>query len=254
MQAFFLKKYFFYFFLLYDIIIIWGDIMNKTIIFDMGETLVHNVGMDFVKSLTFLYNISKNCNTTQEDFIDKSYSLLKEIFVKRSELEFKMKDYINNLIELFELSINKNLDQIEEEFAFNSCDIIKVDYVNEILQYFKNKNYQLILLSNTSFSKNVVLKMLGDLALYFEKIIVSSDTVFRKPNKNFFDLAIKYSKNNSKHIYYIGNDYYYDVYGAYNAGINPIWFNEYNCEKNNNLPDISCFEIKSYKELIDMKF
>ena len=42
-----------------------------------------------------------------------------------------------------------------------------IDYIINLFNYFKKKKYQLILLSNTSFSKNVVTKMLNGLEKYF---------------------------------------------------------------------------------------
>lgn len=228
--------------------------MHKTIIFDMGETLVHNIGMDFTKSLEYLFESSKHCNVKKDVFIENGMKILNDIFNERKELEFKMIEYIKLLIDFYELVYDKTIEELEEDFAFKSCKIEFVENSLQILQYFKNKNYQLILLSNTSFSRNVVVKMLDKMVDFFEHIIVSSETVFRKPNKYIFELGIKFSKNSIENIYYIGNDYYYDVFGSSNSNINSIWFNEKKLEKNNKYNVKKYIEIRDFVELINMNF
>lgn len=228
--------------------------MHKTIIFDMGETLVHNISMDFTKSLEYLFESSKHCNVKKDVFIEGGMKILNDIFNERKELEFKMIEYIKLLIDFYELVYDKTIEELEEDFAFKSCKIEFVENSLQILQYFKNKNYQLILLSNTSFSRNVVVKMLDKMVDFFEHIIVSSETVFRKPNKYIFELGIKLSKNSIENIYYIGNDYYYDVFGSSNSNINSIWFNEKKLEKNNKYNVKKYIEIRDFIELINMNF
>ena len=228
--------------------------MHKTIIFDMGETLVHNIDMDFTKSLEYLFESSKHCNVKKDVFIEGGMKILNDIFNERKELEFKMIEYIKLLIDFYDLVYDKTIEELEEDFAFKSCKIEFVENSLQILQYFKNKNYQLILLSNTSFSRNVVVKMLDKMVDFFEHIIVSSETVFRKPNKYIFELGIKFSKNSIENIYYIGNDYYYDVFGSSNSNINSIWFNEKKLEKNNKYNVKKYIEIRDFVELINMNF
>ena len=55
----------------------------KCILFDMGETLIHNKKVDFEKSILLLYERSKFCNVDKETFLSYSNGLLKELFEKR---------------------------------------------------------------------------------------------------------------------------------------------------------------------------
>lgn len=227
--------------------------MIKGIMFDMGDTLFYNTDISFIRSIEKLYeSIINKENINKDFFIKKSYEILQEIFRGRKELEFKMIDYLFYIKKLFNIEYNNSLNQIEEEFAFNSCQYILIDNVKEILKYFKNKKYPLILLSNTSFSKNIIIKILGNLVDYFDEIIVSSDYPFRKPNKYIFELGInKFQNIDKQNIFYIGNDYNADVMGAINSGINPIWFNE-NKTENNSKNNVK--KIKNYLELIEENF
>ena len=127
--------------------------MHKTIIFDMGETLVHNIGMDFTKSLEYLFESSKHCNVKKDVFIKNGMKILNDIFNERKELEFKMIEYIKLLIDFYELVYDKTIEELEEDFAFKYCKIEFVENSLQILQYFKNKNYTRFLRRNiTSLS------------------------------------------------------------------------------------------------------
>ena len=226
----------------------------KCILFDMGETLIHNKKVDFEKSILLLYERSKFCNVDKETFLSYSNGLLKELFEKRIEIEFKMIDYIGLLVNIFGLSFDVSLSQIEEEFAFNSCEIEEIEGGKEILKYFKDKNYKLVLVSNTSFSKNVIIKMLGDMSFYFDDFIVSSEMVFRKPNKNIYLVALRKLSFNKNDVYFIGNDYICDVCGPYSVGIKSIWFNENKLKINRDNNINPYLEIEKYKHLIDIRF
>lgn len=228
--------------------------MKKGILIDMGETVVHNGDMNFANSLKKLYNLSNQCNTSENEFIDECLKILNEIFSNREFLEFKMIDYIKFIINKFNLFINKSVEELEEIFAFNSSEVFLVNNIILFLEYLKNKNYPIIMLSNTSFSKNVVCKILGPLTKYFDEIIVSSECVFRKPHKHFFECGIEKFSNNVNEIYYIGNDFYYDVYGSYNSNLKAIWFNENHLNKDSRYDVNEYIEIDNYKQLMDMDF
>ena len=227
---------------------------TKGILIDMGDTLIRNNNIDFSKSVNYLYNISSRCNCDKETFIVESLRILNDIFKERKIIEFKMIEYIELLMCLYDLSFDKNIEEIEEEFAYKSCEINMVEDAEQILQYFKKKHYKIILMSNTSFGRKIVLKMLGNLVDYFDDIIISSETVFRKPSGYFFDIGIRKLLLNKKDIYYIGNDFYYDVYGSSEAGINSIWFNEKCVKKDTKLIVENFIEIQKYSQLIDKNF
>lgn len=231
--------------------------MKKGILIDMGETIVHNINIDYTKSLDKLYELIINkeqISISKNGFIIQAKEILFEIFNFRNNIEFKMIDYLRLLIDLFNLEFSLTIYELEEVFLFNSCEIKIVDNIEKLFIYFKQKCYPIILVSNTSFSKNLIIKVLGDLYYFFDDIIVSSDYPFRKPNKNIFSIGIKKINLDKNNIYYIGNDFNVDVIGAYNSGINPIWFNENKLNKIEKNSKMIYREINDYSELIDENF
>ena len=59
---------------------------------------------------------------------------------------------------------------------------------------------------------------------------------------------LKYIGINSTDIWYIGNDYHFDVHGSNISGLTPVWINRYN---DDNPLDINCINVSNYIELCD---
>ena len=75
----------------------------------------------------------------------------------------------------------------------------------------------------------------------------------RKPNKMYFNivkapLLKTYMSINSTDIWYIGNDYHFDVHGSNISGLTPVWINRHN---DDNPLDINCINVSNYIELCD---
>lgn len=228
--------------------------MNKGILIDMGDTLIHTNNMDFRKSFNYMYDLSKTCDCEKDYFLEYSYKVFKDIFYSRKYLEAKLIDFIRLLIETFNLSYDISLEELEVKFAFESCNITKVNNVKEVLEHFKSKNYKIVVLSNTCFSRKAIVAMLDDLNQYFDEVIASSEFMVRKPYEAFFELGISKFDISRDNIYYIGNDYYFDIYGSSRANLKSVWLNENNKEKNNNLKVSNYIEINDFIQLIEMDF
>jgi putative hydrolase of the HAD superfamily len=238
----------------YGIIIIEVFNMTKGILIDMGDTLIHTKNMDFNRSYSMMYDLSKTKNCTKEEFLQYCSKFYKDIFGTRKYLEVRLIDLIKLLIEIFDLSYDISLEELEVKFCLNCSDISEVDNAHKILKYFKNKGYKIVVLSNTCFSRKAIVTMLGRFNEYFDEVIASSEYAVRKPYESFFDLGISKFAINKDDIYYIGNDYYFDIYGSSRAGLKSVWLNELNKSRDENLPVKEYIEINNYNELINMEF
>ncbi len=218
---------------------------------DMGDTLIHINDFSFNRSLNHIYELAYNPKIDKESFLNFAHLIQEELFNNRLYIEIKCKDYIRLLVERFRLKFSYTIEELEWEFANKIGEITYVNDVEEILKYFKSKNYKLIVLSNTMFSSNVITKQLNKLSLYFDEIIASGDYAARKPDKSFFELGIGRLNLPKEDIVYIGNDYFFDVYGANNAGLDCIWLNENNILPNDKYKCEKYKMILSYKELLN---
>ncbi len=84
---------------------------------------------------------------------------------------------------------------------------------------------------------------------YFKKIVISEEIGFKKPDKNFFDEALRQNSNPVKEeILVIGDSLSSDILGGINYGLDTCW---YNPEGKTNTSGITPeYEISSLDELL----
>ena len=119
-----------------------------------------------------------------------------------------------------------------------------IDYTHEILQYLRPK-YQLHIISN-GFDDVQHRKMkAADIYHYFDKIVTSDNSGYRKPQKEIFDYALHQANASRENSIFIGDNMDTDIIGAQNAAIDHIYYNPQT--KSHSSP--VTYEIKSCKKL-----
>jgi putative hydrolase of the HAD superfamily len=223
--------------------------MIKGLLIDLGNTIVYNRDFDFNKGLKRIYDLAINPQVSYEDFIKFNEQLKPITYDNREDLEISFCHYLRYIITYFQFELTMNLEELEMEFV-QACERLElIDGVKELLSFCQKKNLRVVVLSNSTFSKQALLAQIKqfDISKYFYEILSSSDYLFRKPNVNFFKLGLKTLNLNEDEVLYVGNDYYFDVEGASIANINTCWFNELGLTNNKN---IDCIEVNNYLELI----
>lgn len=59
---------------------------------------------------------------------------------------------------------------------------------------------------------------------HFDRIVVSGDLGFRKPDRRMFDIALRALQVAPEHAVYVGNDTFRDVHGARQAGLHTVLY------------------------------
>lgn len=99
-----------------------------------------------------------------------------------------------------------------------------IDGAIELLDYLKPK-YNIHILSN-GFTEMQYIKMeTAGLSGYFDKVILSDEVGVNKPHPDLFTHALKEIGVNKDNVMMIGDNLFTDIEGAYNSGIDQIWFN-----------------------------
>jgi putative hydrolase of the HAD superfamily len=98
-------------------------------------------------------------------------------------------------------------------------------HTHEVLDYLQAKGYRLHLITN-GFEDVQHLKLASSgLAAYFEEVITSESSGCLKPDPRMFAHALARTGATAFESLMIGDNLECDVLGAYNAGIDQVYFN-----------------------------
>ncbi len=227
----------------------------KAILFDAGDTLIEYIEAEPLEGTKALLEKAHNPDQVTAEEIQTYAIEMGEAFNESREqtgIEYSMRSFQRFLYEMH--SISFELDPIQMENIFNQSAFkgMAMEGVLEFLDYLEKQGIRKAILSNSSFSEEAIREELRAYDIddsRFEFVISTSEYGFRKPNKRIFELALKKLNLKSEEVWYIGNSFKYDVIGAQNAGIYPIWFNKQ--EKVEVYEPSKVLEIKTYKALID---
>lgn len=227
------------------------------LIFDYFETLVHNKSMDFNRGLKVMWEKYYKDKCSFEEIS----ALGEELFQHLISAHKDEKEYAFVREELPEYANRYGGDVIlmspeeEADFLMRCNEMENMPALPEALQEFEKLGIPMYVLSNSGFTAealSIALERLG-IRKYFKDIWSSADYGRIKPNRDFFEMAIKKvlldnPKESRKDIVFIGDTYSTDVVGANNAEIDVIWLNH---KKENNADNLPVYCIYSAGDLAE---
>ena len=207
------------------------------VIFDLFETLVEDLSMDFNRGLKPLWEEHYKDKCTFDEI--KAYG--EELFIHmqalhRQGLEFP---FVKDELPMYAQKYGGDVVpmSIEEEAIFLSrCNTVRVyDGLADMLDIFRKKQMPMYVLSNSGFRAGALRLMLDahGIGKYFEKVWSSADFGKVKPSAEIFEMAVKevldqYPDCSREEILFIGDTYETDIIGAHNAGLKAVWINRQN--------------------------
>ena len=118
-------------------------------------------------------------------------------------------------------------------------------HTHEVLTYLKDKGYRLHLITNGFEDVQHVKLASSRLTAYFEEVITSEHSGFLKPDPRMFAHALARTGATAAESLMVGDNLECDVLGAYNAGIDQVYFNP---DKRRHFAETT-YEISSLDEL-----
>lgn len=230
----------------------------KVVVFDLFETLIHEVKFDFNLGLAYIQENILSKDTDKVEFLNYAGTYWKEIYDKRNEdnsevafddevLDFKNKYGFKEDIALEEIILNCVL-KIDSTELFDDTIFT--------LEQLRALGIPIYLLSNSIFKKNVMTKFINqyDLEKYFVNIHFSADYKLRKPHKDLFQVVFddikKYDDGiEKKQVYFVGDNFKADVLGAEGFGFIPVFINR---NKDTKVNDKGFLEIEALSELLEI--
>lgn len=227
----------------------------STILFDLDGTLRHNMPA----ADDFLYDYAVSLGVQDGDdrrrwgaqwahyYWAQSSDLLQDM---QNFGEFSERFWINYIIRsLMGFNCPAELarelaPEIQRHMAeeYQPQDVILPE-VPDTLEALRSAGYRLGLLSNRTEPCNAYLAEV-ELDHYFDLVLVAGEVSSWKPDKKIFVNVLERLGVTSDETIYIGDNYYADVLGARNAGIQPVLF-----DPKQVFPDADCPVITSIDDL-----
>lgn len=206
----------------------------KVIVFDLFETLVHDITFDFTSGLLYLYEYILLDGIGKEEFLDYANTYWKNLYDLRSVVhsELPFEEELLDFQQKYGFKVNWSIEEIQYHcaLAMNSTELFS-DTIST-LEKLNSLGIPIYLLSNCIFKKNVMLRFLRqyDLDKYFVNTYFSADYKVKKPHKDFFqvvsnDISINNYTIQKEEVFFVGDSYTADVLGAKNFGFTPVFIN-----------------------------
>ncbi len=199
--------------------------MIKTILFDLDDTLFDYIEAEGVALKETLLEVGIEPNDElleRYKAINLYYWRLTETEeITREELCYKRFD---DLFKEFGIDYCPKTMNAKYEISLSrACHLI--DGAVELLENLV-KNYRLFVVSNGGPKIQYGRLKGSGLGKYFEKVFISEEIGFHKPDIRFFEFCFSQIENfNKNETIIVGDNLFADVYGGQNAGLRGVWFN-----------------------------
>jgi putative hydrolase of the HAD superfamily len=203
----------------------------KHIFFDLDNTLwdFDRNSSETLNELYEKYELSKLGIKSAHEFIVK-YNLCNAIMWEQYRLGKIDKETMRSkrfTFTLWDMGIDTSLvpTQLADDYIANSPRKNNLfPDTAETLEYL-HKKYTLHIITNGFMEVQHIKLESSDIKKYFDHVIISEHTGFRKPDVNIFYYALKKAKAEANESVMVGDGLEVDIIGARNAGWDTVFFN-----------------------------
>jgi len=147
---------------------------------------------------------------------------------KRHEMQIEIPNHIfcRYLFESMGIDLPLTPQEIDRVFWDAAAPGVPTEGISGFLRFLAEHGIRTGVISNISYCGAALAERIGTLLPNhgFEFILATSDYIFRKPNPRIFDLALEKAELQPQEVWYIGDNYDCDIFGARNAGMYPVWY------------------------------
>jgi putative hydrolase of the HAD superfamily len=225
---------------------------SKVVIFDFWDTLMHYDYDGLKANQAVLDHAIKNPNNVDaKTLLNSVNNMFTTIRNESKKLEVKFKDVHQLVHAMLELEFDKDYLELEQIFIKNAYSLTPHADSYDLLKLLVEKGYQIGLLSNTILTRNTILEILRTHfpLIKFDPFILSSEVVFKKPHPKIYELTLKKLKHKPAFVYFIGDNFEYDVKGPALANFKTIFYNHRGAKIKDESLDY--LEVKSHLEIIN---
>ena len=216
---------------------------------------IDNTLLDFRKAeAVAIRKVLKDFSLPFDDQTVKLYSRINDSLWKRFEKgEIKKSEIFESRFKILleRLNLSGNVSKISNAYLQNLSEgYFTVEGAKELLEYLKNKGYKLYATTNGMALTQFKRIEKSGIKPYFDKIFVSEEVGFQKPQKEYYDYCfLNIEEKDKSKVLIIGDSQSSDILGGKNSGIDTCWFNIYKEEKIIN-PDYTVYTLEELKTIL----
>ena len=223
-------------------------------LFDLDDT-VYDLSQPFVRAFDLIFARDYPVDVNQLFIGHRVHS--EETFARSERNEISMEDmYCYRITAAFRdqgYSITRQQALLfQNTYAEIQHKLILGEEMAEILDYCRDTDQFVQIVTNgPSEHQRKKISSLGlDKWMDTSAIVISSETGFRKPEREIFDIARERFNLDLNKTYFVGDNVDTDILGAHNAGWKSIWFNHRHHPNNTGVtPD---YTVYSYRQLLQL--
>ena len=228
----------------------------ETIIFDLDGTLRHSVPSADDAQFRFAEQIGAGVDPAQQHlgarWAHYYWAQSTELLADVKKYEKWGDDFWINYLYRYLISLTVPVERATD-LAPGLAALMQGHYtpdnrvypcVPETLQNLRDAGYTVGLVSNRSQPCHEECEELG-LLQYFDFAYVAAEVKAWKPNPRIFDRALELTGSSPEQIIYVGDNYYADIMGAKNAGLQAALLDEHGV-----FPEAECVVISRLDELV----
>ena len=207
----------------------------KMVLFDYGNTIITETIHGFDKgNEALLKSAVKNpLNITIKELQSKADEVIKGIskrmgcnnrFYQPYELSWAS---INRYIyEYFDIEFDESYEELEWIYWNNATSAKPSENIERLLEYLYENNIKTGVVSNIMLSGNSLKRRIQEILPenHFAFVIASSEYIYRKPEKEIFEMALIKSGLSANEVWFCGDNPICDIEGALNLNIQPVWY------------------------------
>ena len=207
----------------------------KMVLFDYGNTIITETIHGFDKGNEALLKLAvKNpLNITIKELQAKSDEVITGIskrmgctnrFYQPYEISWTS---INRYIyEYFNIEFDKSYEELEWIYWNNATSAKPSENIERLLEYLYENDIKTSVVSNIMLSGNSLKRRINEILPnhHFAFVIASSEYIYRKPEKEIFEMALIKSGLKANETWFCGDNPICDTEGALNSNIQPVWY------------------------------
>jgi putative hydrolase of the HAD superfamily len=199
----------------------------KAILFDLWGTLIESDEFAPARGNARLLELAGS-TVSLEDLQAYEDGIVRDAGRREDEscLEFTRQSLQRLLNDRFAIRSPLSLAEQEWEFWSSSMHIRLVDGVRDMLDDLVRRSVRRAVISNSSFSGDIIRRTLTDLGVIdrFEFVVSSADYGVRKPHRAIFETALARLVLGPRDVWFAGDNVAYDLRGGLAAGMFTVLF------------------------------